>query len=180
MRSTGFNGLAFGAIFGLLMSVFGGSGQQPARPDFSGKWTVQPAAAPAPSTQQRAPSTPGDLGSGWGSTITIAQTASELTVEYAFFTRGDMQPPIRHIFALDGRETKNTVMMGRGFQTERSKAAWDGASLVITTLHDYFDPATGKPAAFEVTRRLTLDAPDTLRVETTRAGSVTDTVFRKS
>lgn len=60
------------------------------------------------------------MGSGWGSTITLAQTARVLTVEYAFFTRGDMQPPVKFTFALDGSESKNTVMMGHGYQVERS------------------------------------------------------------
>ena len=119
------------------------------------------------------------------STITIGQTSSELTVEYAFFTRGDLQPPLRFTFALDGRETKNTVMMGRGFQVERSTAAWDAQTLVITTRYDFLDPA-GKPATVSVTRRLTLESPDTLVVDTTRGGalggpsSTTRAVYRRA
>jgi hypothetical protein len=147
------------------------------RPDFSGRWTSVP--APAAQPAQPAPAgprgtgpaiRPGDMGSGWGSTVTIVQTATALTVEYAFFTRGDMQPPLKFTFALDGSESKNTVMMGRGFQVERSKTVWEGQTLVITTLHDFKDPMSGKPVAFEVTRRLSLESPDSLIVETTRAG----------
>ena len=37
---------------------------------------------------------PGDMGSGWGSTITIAQDATRLSVEYAIFSRYDLQPPL--------------------------------------------------------------------------------------
>src|SRR5687768_7442126 len=97
------------------------------RPDFSGRWTsvpdpaVQPAQpVPSPAGQRGGglPVRSGDMGSGWGSTVTIVQTATALTVEYAFFTRGDMQPPLKFAFALDGSESKNTVMMGRGFQVE--------------------------------------------------------------
>ena len=63
----------------------------------------------------------GDMGSGWGSTITITQDAARLTVEYAFFSRGDMQPPLKFVYALDGSETKNSVMMGRGIQGQTSR-----------------------------------------------------------
>jgi hypothetical protein len=125
------------------------------------------------------------MGSGWGPTITIAQDAMRLTVEYAFFTRGDMQPPLKFVYALDGSETKNTVMMGRGMQTQTSKAAWNAATLVITTAHPFADPATGKPGTAEVTQVLSLESPTSLVVETTRSGvlggaaTTTRTVYRK-
>lgn len=144
-----------------------------ARPDFSGRWTSEPAPR-------------GDVGSGWGSAITIAQDASRLTVEYAFFGRGDMQAPLRFQYALDGSETKNSVMMGRGLQSQTSTTKWAGDTLVITTRHDFVDPATGKPATAEVTQALTLESPASLVVETTRAGVLggpttkTRTVYKKS
>jgi hypothetical protein len=86
-----------------------------ARPDFSGRWTTDPdpAAAAAQPARGAGPGAPGrggqpaDVGSGWGSTITVTQAATSLTVEYAFFTRGDMQPPLRFVYALDGSESKS-------------------------------------------------------------------------
>ena len=144
-----------------------------ARPDFSGRWTSDP-----PSR--------GDMGSGWGAIITIAQEASRLTVEYAFFTRGDMQGPLRFEYALDGSETKNAVMMGRGLQSQTSTTKWDGETLVITTRHSFNDPSTGKPATSEVIQALTLESPASLVVETTRTGVLggpttkSRTVYKKS
>ena len=177
------------------------------KPDFAGRWTTDPdpaaaAAAPGPGGQRGAGGAPGgqgapagqagrgggrgaDMGSGWGSTITITQTASKVTVEYVFFGRGDMQPPLKFDYALDGSETKNTVMMGRGMQEQRSKTAWDGEKLVITTIHTFADPSTGKPATAEVKQTLSLESPTSLAVETVRAGvlggpsSTTKTVYRK-
>jgi hypothetical protein len=125
------------------------------------------------------------MGSGWGPTITITQDAARLTVEYAFFARGDMQPPLRFAYALDGSETKNTVMMGHGMQTQTSTARWDGAKLVITTRHSFLDPATNKPSATVVTQTLSLESPTSLVVEVTRAGvaggpaTTTKTAYRK-
>ena len=170
---------------------------------FAGRWTTDPdpaaVAAPAgaagaggarggqagpPGGGQRGGGR-GDMGSGWGSTITITQDTARLTVEYAFFGRGDMQPPLRFNYALDGTETKNTVMMGRGMQVQSAKTAWDGAKLVITTLHTLADPSTGKPTVTEVKQVMSLDSPTSLVVETTRAGvmggppTVTKTVYRK-
>ena len=167
------------------------------RPDFSGRWTSdpEPAAAPAagPGGVPGAPGQrgaggrgrSGDMGSGWGSPITITQDAAKLTVEYVFFARGDMQPPLRFTYALDGSDTKNSVMMGRGIQTQVSKTAWDGNRLVITTVHTFTNPETGKPLSIDVKQTLSLDSPTSLVVETTRAGVLggpatsVKTVYRK-
>jgi hypothetical protein len=143
------------------------------RPDFSGRWTSDPDPATAAAAGQRGAGrgqASGDMGSGWGSTITVTQDNLRLTVEYAFFTRGDMQPPLKFVYALDGSETKNTVVMGRGMQTQTSRTAWNGEKLAITTVHTFIDPASGKPATTQVTQTLSLESPTVLIVEATRAG----------
>jgi hypothetical protein len=125
------------------------------------------------------------MGSGWGTTITITQDAARFTVEYAFFARSDMQPPLRFAYALDGSETTNTVMMGRGIQPQRSRTAWKADTLVITSVHTFTHPETGRPTPTEVTQALSLESPTSLVVVTTRAGvlggppSTTRTVYRR-
>ena len=157
--------------------------------DFSGRWTsdADPAAAAAAGgapARGRGPAR-GDMGSGWGSTITIVQNEKQLTVEYVFFGRGDLQPPLKFVYALDGSETKNSVWMGRGEQVQTSRAAWDGAKLKITTVYRFTDPATNKPMSEDVVTILSLESPASLIVETTRAGvlggasSSTRAVYRK-
>jgi len=156
-------------LFLLLASLSVIAVQPP--PDFSGRWAAE--AAPA-----------GDMGSGWGPAITVTQDAARLTVEYAFFGRGDMQPPLRFVYALDGSETKSTLMMGRGMQEQTSRAAWQGSALVLTTRHGFTDPQTGKPDTVEVKRTLTLDS-GSLVVETVRSGvlggppSTSRTIYKK-
>jgi hypothetical protein len=170
------------------------------RTDFSGRWTTAPAATAGggavtttggggggggagggPGGRTRA----GDMGSGWGPTITIRQDATRVTVEYTFFARGDMQPPLRFHYALDGSETKNTVMMGRGIQEQLSTTSWTDNKLVITTRHRFTNPENGQPTTSEVKRVLSLASPDSLSVETTRSGvlggppSTTLTIYRK-
>jgi formylglycine-generating enzyme required for sulfatase activity len=145
------------------------------RPDLSGRWTSEPP-PPAPPAREvaagaRAPR-PADLGSGWGRAITIAQDARTLTVEWAFFTTYDMQPPLRFVYALDGTERVNTIAMGRGDQPQRSRAAWVGRALVITTVHALRDPATGRATTSEVRQTLTLESPTSLVVETVRGGAL--------
>jgi hypothetical protein len=81
-----------------------------------------------------------------------------------------MQPPHKFTYALDGSETKNSVMMGRGIQVETSKAGWDSMRLVITTTHTFQDPGTGRAVPVEVKRTLTLAAPDSLVLEVDRSG----------
>jgi hypothetical protein len=169
-----------------------------ARPDFSGQWTTAPevttpAAGARGAGPGRGPGGPGggpgrgrgEMGSGWGPTIRITQTAQQLTVEYAFYTRGDMQPPLKFVYALDGSETKNVVMAGHGTQEQRSKTAWNGDALVITTTHMFTDPTTGKAAPTIVTQTLSLASPASLVVDVTRKGvlggpdTVTKTTYRK-
>ena len=167
-----------------------------ARPDFSGRWTTDPdpAAAAAQPARGAGPGAagrggqPADVGSGWGSTITVAQTATSLTVEYAFFTRGDMQPlegRLRFVYALDGSESKNSVMMGRGLQVQTSRTTWAGDSLVITSVYGFTDPQSGKPATVEVKRTLKLESPTSLSVETVYGGvlggpaTTSKTTYRK-
>jgi hypothetical protein len=105
------------ATLAVAASTYGLDAQE--RPDFSGKWrekTGQPAA-----------------GSGWGTKFTITQRADNLTVERVFYTRYDLQPALKFRYALDGSETKNTVMLGRGVQEFVSTTVWDGHKLAITT-----------------------------------------------
>src|SRR5215475_6078147 len=79
------------------------------KPDFSGRWLI-----PAEGGRGARGGGRGSPGSGWGSGMTITQDAKNLTVEYIVFGPGDMQPPFKFVDALDGSETKNRVMMGRG------------------------------------------------------------------
>ena len=174
----------------VLMSVALAGAQ--AKPDFSGRWTSDPDPVAAAQAGRGAGAgtagrggPPADVGSGWGSTITITQAATSLAVEYAFFTRGDMQPPLKFVYALDGSETKNSVWMGRGEQVQTSRAAWDGTRLKITTVYRFTDPSTNKPMTEDVVTVLSLESPASLIVETTRAGvlggpaSSTRTAYKK-
>ena len=148
---------------------------------FAGRW----AAASDTTAPGRGPVT-GNPGSGWGTPLTIAQDDSRLVVEYPYFSRYDMQPPLKFTFALDGTETKNAVMMGLGVQEQFSRAAWTGSTLVITTRYVAANPeSAGDSLRVEVKRRLSLESTTRLIVETTRGGvlggppSTTRTVYTK-
>jgi hypothetical protein len=156
--------------------------------NFSGRWTIPPPAplsAPAPRTAAVASSS-GDMGSGWGPTVTIAQDAARLTVEYTVFSRYDVQPNLVFVYPLDGSEGRNTVMVGRGAQVESSRASWSGQTLTITTTFEVTDRGLGKPLTVTLTRKLSLESPTTLLVEATRSGvlggpsSTTRTIYQKS
>ena len=156
----------------ILITALAASAAAQALPDFSGKWTLD---APAIATTAAVPGTPaaaarpGDMGSGWGATITIAQDAQKLSVEYEYFSRYDIQPPLKFIYPLNA-EGRNVVNLGRGDQVETAKARWDGRTLIITTTSRVTDRGMAQPFTMEVTRKLSLEAPTTLVVEVTRAG----------
>jgi hypothetical protein len=163
-------------VLAAAVAVLTWSGPQ-THPDFSGRWTVEPVTAPASGA---APDVRGDMGSGWAPAITIAQNAERLTVEQSTFTRYDMQPPVRFTYALDGSETRNTMMMGRGIQAQSSRAEWAGQALKITTVFTNPNPAPGIPPTTEVVQTLMLESPTSLVVEAARGASTTRTVYRKN
>jgi len=150
------------------------------RPDFNGRWAdVAPAPAQPGQGRQGAAGAPGgraggpgaqavSAGSGWLTPFTITQTANELTVEYSFFSRGDMQPPLKHVFALDGSERQATMNLGRGPQLQVTSASWAADKLVLKTVHSFTDPMTGKPMTVDVKQTLSLENATTLIVETVR------------
>jgi len=143
------------------------------------------ASTPAVPGTPAAAAAPGDMGSGWGPTITITQDSKRLSVQYTVFSRYDLQPPLTLAYPLDGSVGRNTVMMGRGEQIESSRAQWNGQTLTITTTFNVADPGAGKPFTAELMRKLWLESPTTLTVEVTRAGvlggpaSTTRSLYRK-
>jgi hypothetical protein len=103
-----------------------------ARPDFSGKWVMDPASAPAPPAGGGGGGGGGRGGGGgglgFGQEFTAKQDAKMLMITR---TQGDQT--VTAMYNLDGSESKNTVA-GRGGQQEQvSKAVWEGGKLTITT-----------------------------------------------
>jgi hypothetical protein len=157
--------------------------------DFSGTWTLVPperAAGVAKGSAPPALSAHGDMGSGWGPEITIAQDDSALTVVYTYFHPRDMHPPFTFRYPLNGSSVTHTVNMGRGPQEQVSKASWRGAALAIATTHRFVNPVDGQAMTSETTQVLSLESPSTLVIETTRPGvpggapsSTTRTTHRK-
>jgi hypothetical protein len=151
-----------------------GKAVQPDRPDFSGTWVAEPETAPAAGPAAPAAAAPvrGSMGSGWGSPITITQTAAQMVVEHPAFSRYDLQPPLRHVYALDGSETSYPIMISHTTQIRRARAVWKGATLEITTTYPGRDPMKGTAFTVDVVQRLSLEPGGTLVVEVTRNGAL--------
>jgi hypothetical protein len=149
-------------------------------PDFSGSWArADSQEQPSIAATGDAPFVSGDMGSGWGSPLTIKQQSNSFAIEYAHFSTYDMQPPLRLVYALDGADSVNSVMIGHAESTQRSRAAWREQTLLITTQM----AVPGSNMRVEVQQALTLESPQTLVIETTRSGnfgtapSVTRTLY---
>lgn len=110
MRASGT--LLSATIFGIASAALGSHVAAQVRPDYSGPWTVEDSVTS--SGERRT----GDVGSGWGSTISITQDDRQLTVEYAFFERRDMQPPLSFVFALGGRSCAGTLFVCRASEVQ--------------------------------------------------------------
>jgi hypothetical protein len=153
------------ASLGLLLAA---SAVAQPRTDFSGRWQL----APDPNATATGTRSVPPLGTGWPPDISIAQDATSLTIEYATYGRGDMQPPTRLVYRLDGSESKNAINVGRGPQEQSSTAAWDGAKLTLTIVRSFTAARGEKPATVRSTHTLSLESPATLVVETTHGAAL--------
>lgn len=154
----------------LLLMVAVAADAPAQRPDFSGSWVRVDSVAERPSVAAvgDAAFQRGDMGSGWGSPLTLRQTADTLVVEYAHFARYDLQPPLRLAFALNGSESRNAIMIGHAETRLVSHATWRDSALVITTHY----PIPGSTTeTIEVRQTITLRSAETLVVATTRPGA---------
>jgi len=94
------------------------------KPDFSGTWTVDTSAAPAPTTGGEAG---GGRRGGMGGPMTVKMAADTLTVE-----RSMGENTVSTIYKLDGTESVNKMMGQGGTEVEvKSTAKWDGSKLTI-------------------------------------------------
>ena len=151
--------------------------------DFSGSWTVDTAAMPAPAAGAAgaagAGAAGGRAGGGgrggmMGGPMVVKQTADMLTVETM---RGETKTVAT--YKLDGTESVNKMMQGRAdAATEietKSTAKWDGAKLVISTQR-----AGQDGAMMTQTQTWSLDG-GVLTVERPRPdGTSTKTVYKKT
>ncbi len=127
-----------------------------AKPDFSGKWAPQAAAAPAGG---------GGRGGGMAGPVTIKQTATELTQER---TMGENT--MTTVYKLDGTESVNKTQRGES----KSTAKFDGAKLVIKTTSE----GPNGPTETTATWSLSADGKELTIVSTTSRGERT-TVYTK-
>jgi hypothetical protein len=143
----------------VILSVAAGTHAQ-GKADFSGKWVMDPASAPAPPAGAPAGGGRGGRGggAGFGQEFTAAQNAKTLTITR---TQGDQT--VTATYNLDGSESKNTVQGRGGPQEQVSKAMWDGSKLAITTAVNF----GGTPA--EQKRVLSLEGGN-LVIEQTNPG----------
>lgn len=144
------------ALFVLVMALaVAGLSFAQAKVDFSGKWAPKvDAAAPAP------PAGGGGRGGGMAGPMTVKQTAADLTQE---MVRGETT--MTTIYKLDGTESVNKTQRGES----KSKAKFDGAKLVITTVSEGPNGPTETTAAWS----LSADGKELTIVRTTQRGDMT-------
>ena len=103
------------------------AGRAQARTNFAGTWALDQAKSdPAPQAGRGGRG--GRGGAGVATSLTIQQTAAQLTIEG---TVGEL--PVSAVYKLDGSQSTNTL--GDIFLS-RSKVTWEGPKLVITTVKD--------------------------------------------
>lgn len=118
-----------------------------AKPDFSGKW-IQDMDKSDPAGGGRGPAGPQNL--------TIAQSATELTIE-----RETPNGAMKTVYKLDGTESENA--MGRG--TSKTKSTWEGATLVTAGTQTM--NMQGNEVTMETKEVRSLEADGTMVVVTT-------------
>lgn len=144
------------------------------RPDFSGTWIQAVDSAASRSSVAAtgdAAFRRGDMGSGWGSPLTIRQSADSLIVEFPHFSTYDLQPPLRYAYSLSGSESRNTIMIGHADTHEVSRASWNADTLVIVTSFPAPASNDARPRTSTLRQSLALAADGALVIETTREGA---------
>jgi hypothetical protein len=144
-------------VAALLTSVALHPAAAQGKTDFSGTWKIN--------TEKSDPM--GGMGGGGGggggmanAVTTITQTATQLTIETKF---GDQTRTATYF--LDGKESTNQGRMGE----TKSKAHWDGASLVIESIGSMNGPNGAMTMSSKEVRTLSEDGK-TMTVVTTRSG----------
>jgi hypothetical protein len=122
------------------------------QPNFSGKW------AQDMEKSDPAPQGMGGRGPAGRQSYTIAQTATELTIE-----RETPNGVMKSVYKLDGSESVNPG--GRGGEV-KSKTKWDGAKLVTTSVQTM--NMQGNEVTIESTETRSLEADGTMTVVTVR------------
>jgi len=156
---------------GLLASSADANARQ--RPDFSGTWVATPAAA-APTTGR--PALP-----NYGPQLNITHAEPALTL-----TRTLAGAPATIKYVLDGSEVASRMpaRLCEADSGAKWTAAWDGSAVVITLVGAV--PPNGKAVKMDVRSTLTLESPDTLRVDMTAqttgqtAPRTTTTVYKRT
>jgi hypothetical protein len=139
--------------------------------DLSGEWSREASPGGTPEEVYRAE------GSGWSDRIRVVQDGGRVTIESFFYSRGDMQPPLRFSYLPGDGVTENVVMVGQGAQRQVSTSLWNECQLIITTRYLAND---GASAEGSVTQSLWLESDTALVVETTRgAAKPNRTVYRR-
>jgi hypothetical protein len=142
------------------------------KPDFSGTWTLDPAASDQPAGGGGGGGG-GGRGGGRGGILgmgptAVKQSATELAVEVT----GQDGTKATRTYKLDGTESKNTITTGRGTMESVSTAKFDGPKLTIVTKQSMGDQT------FETTENWTVSG-STLTVESTSARGTTKRVYKK-
>jgi hypothetical protein len=135
--------------------------QAQTKPSFAGSWTLnQEKSDPAPARGGGGGGggRGGGRGGGVAAQMSIKQTAAELTIDR---TMG--QGNQTSVYKLDGTESTNST----GFGDAKSKAAWDGSKLVITTNQTMQGRGGGDPISIEVKETYSMDG-GVLTVERTQ------------
>jgi hypothetical protein len=142
------------------------------RPDFSGTWVRQDSVAgPTRAATGDASFRRGDMGSGWGTPITVTQAANKLTVVFDVFTTYDLQPKTRFTYNLDSTETKNAIVYSHEETPVRSWARWNGNALEIITRFPVPPGVPARGATPDLVQVLSLDANGRLIVDARRSGA---------
>jgi hypothetical protein len=149
-------------LFGVLIAfVVVGLAFAQGKPNFSGKWTPEQAAAGAEQGRGR--------GMG-GGPMTVTQNDKTLTVE-----RTTQQGTSKTVYNLDGTESKNEMSRGGQTMVQTSTAKWDGAKLVISTKFE------GPNGPMEQVQTWSLGADGKLQIERPGrgGGAPTTTTYTK-
>jgi hypothetical protein len=131
----------------MTVALFAATVMAQAKPDFSGRWTIEPEAKTSEPASGHPRPAPAIWEAGWGTEPCYHPNSRPADSRvYVFFARGDMQPP----FAICLYARRNGIEKLCHARTWHSrckprKTAWEGDKLIISTTHSLKTRRTASP-----------------------------------
>jgi len=160
----------YSSVLAVVALLAAGTAGAQSRATLAGQWVLAESEQASVASRGDGGFRTGDMGSGWGSPLTIVVEPTRLIATFNPYSAYDLQPTVSLTYPVDGSEARNQINLGFTTTVFTSRAAWQDGTLTATDWLPVPPEVAGPGVTALVRRTLTLRSTDTLMIETTRVG----------